>query len=172
MEWDEAQQFPASLLPKLASLGLMGIQFPEEFGGAGMSALDYCICIEELARVCPSVALSVAAHNGLCSAHLFMFGNDAQKERYLTPLAEGRMIGAWALTEAGAGSDAASMRTVARRAGGGKDGDGWVLDGSKQFITHGATGGVTVVMAVTDRAKGHRGISAFVIEQGTPGMRA
>ncbi|HUF24082.1 MAG TPA: acyl-CoA dehydrogenase family protein, partial [Vicinamibacterales bacterium] len=166
MEWDEAQQFPASLLPQLASLGLMGIQFPEDYGGAGMSALDYCICIEELARVCPSIALSVAAHNGLCSSHLFMFGSDAQKKQYVVPLAEGKMLGAWALTESGAGSDAASMRTAARR-----DGKEWVIDGSKQFITHGATGGVIVVMAVTDRAKGHRGISAFVVEQGTPGMR-
>ena len=166
MDWDEAQQFPASLLPKLASLGLMGIQFPEEFGGAGMSALDYCICIEELARVCPSISLSVAAHNGLCSAHLFMFGSEAQKKKYVVPLAEGKHLGAWGLTESGAGSDAASMRTVARR-----DGTGWIIDGSKQFITHGATGGVIVAMAVTDRAKGHRGISAFVIEQGTPGMR-
>ena len=166
MEWDEAQQFPASLLPKLASLGLMGIQFPDEYGGAGMSALDYCICIEELARVCPSIALSVAAHNGLCTAHLFMFGSEAQKQRYVAPLAEGRFLGAWGLTESGAGSDAASMRTTARR-----DGTDWVIDGSKQFITHAATGGVTVVMAVTDRAKGHRGISAFVVERGTPGMR-
>ena len=174
MEWDEAQTFPASLLPKLASLGLMGVQFPESYGGAGMSALDYCICIEELARVCPSIALSVAAHNGLCSAHLFMFGSDAQKQKYLVPLAEGRYLGAWGLTESGAGSDAASMRTVARRTRAGEDGAGedqWVLDGSKQFITHAATGGVMVVMAVTDRAKGHRGISAFVVEQGTPGMR-
>ncbi|MEX2270196.1 MAG: acyl-CoA dehydrogenase family protein [Vicinamibacterales bacterium] len=167
MAWDEAQQFPPSLLPRLASLGLMGIQLPEEYGGAGMTALDYCICIEELARVCPSIALSVAAHNGLCSGHLFMFGSEAQKKQYVVPLAEGRVLGAWALTESGAGSDAASMRTVARRAD-----NAWVIDGSKQFITHGATGGVMVVMAVTDRAKGHRGISAFVVEQGTPGMRA
>jgi alkylation response protein AidB-like acyl-CoA dehydrogenase len=166
MEWDEAQQFPESLMPKLASLGLMGIQFPEEYGGAGMSSLDYCICIEELARVCPSIALSVAAHNGLCSAHLFMFGSDAQKRQYVVPLAEGRMLGAWGLTESGAGSDAASMRTVARR-----DGPGWIIDGSKQFITHGATGGVMVVMAVTDRSKGHRGVSAFVVERGADGMR-
>jgi alkylation response protein AidB-like acyl-CoA dehydrogenase len=166
MAWDEAQAFPESLLPKLASLGLMGIQFPEEHGGAGMSALDYCICIEEIARVCPSIALSVAAHNGLCSAHLFMFGSETQKKTYLVPLAEGRMLGAWGLTESNAGSDAAGMRTAARR-----DGSGWVLDGSKQFITHAATGGVVVAMAVTDRAKGHRGISAFVIERGTPGMR-
>ena len=168
IEWDEAQTFPESLLPKLASLGLMGIQFPEQYGGAGMSALDYCIAIEEIARVCPAVALSVAAHNGLCSAHLFLFGSEAQRQKYLVPLAEGRMLGAWGLTESGAGSDAASMRTVARRDGG----DAWIIDGSKQFITHGATGGVMVVMAVTDRAKGHRGISAFVVEQGTSGMRA
>jgi len=166
MEWDEAQTFPESLLPRLAELGLMGIQLPDEYGGAGMSSLDYCICIEELARVCPSIALSVAAHNGLCSSHLFMFGSEAQKQTYLVPLAEGTFLGAWGLTESGSGSDAASMRTIARR-----DGNEWVIDGSKQFITHAATGGVMVAMAVTDRAKGHRGISAFVIEKGTPGMR-
>ena len=167
MAWDEAQRFPMDLLPRLAELGLMGIQFPEQYGGAAMSAIDYCVCIEELARVDPSIALSVAAHNGLSSAHLAMFGNDAQKKRYLVPLATGEMLGAWGLTEAGAGSDAASMRTTATR-----DGDGWVLNGSKQFCTHGAIGGVMVAMAVTDRAKGHRGISAFIIERGTAGMAA
>jgi len=167
MAWDEAQTFPMDLLPRLAELGLMGIQFPEEYGGAAMSAIDYCLCIEELARVDPSIALSVAAHNGLCSAHLAMFGDDAQKKTYLVPLATGQMLGAWGLTEAGAGSDAASMRTTATR-----DGDGWVLNGSKQFCTHGAIGGVMVAMAVTDRARGHRGISAFVIERGTAGMAA
>src|SRR5471032_3378485 len=167
MEWDEAQAFPPALLRKLAALGLMGIQFPEAFGGSGMSAVEYCICIEELARVDPSISLSVAAHNGLCAAHLFLFGTDAQKQRYLTPLAKGDVIGAWGLTEASAGSDAAAMRTTAR-----KDGDTWVINGSKQFITHGAVGGVMVVMAVTDRAKAHRGVSAFVVERGTPGMIA
>jgi len=167
MEWDEAQRFPMDLLPRLAELGLMGIQFPEEHGGAAMSAIDYCVCIEELARVDPSIALSVAAHNGLCSAHLAMFGSDAQKRQYLVPLATGQMLGAWGLTEAGAGSDAASMRTTAAR-----DGDSWVLNGSKQFCTHGAIGGVMVAMAVTDRAKGHRGISAFIVERGTAGMAA
>jgi alkylation response protein AidB-like acyl-CoA dehydrogenase len=167
MEWDEAQQFPMDLLPKLAALGLTGIQFPEQYGGAGMSALDYCICIEELARVDPAIALSVAAHNGLCSAHIAMFGSDAQKDRYLTPLARGEMLGAWGLTEADAGSDAASMRTTAVR-----QGTCWVLNGAKSFCTHGRIGGVMVAMAVTDRARGHRGISAFVIEQGTPGMSA
>jgi len=166
MAWDEAQTFPMALLPRLAELGLMGIQFPETFGGAGMSAVDYCICIEELARVDPSIALSVAAHNGLCTAHLAMFGSDAQKQRWLGPLVRGEMLGAWGLTEAGAGSDAAGMKTTARR-----DGDRWVINGSKQFITHGTIGGVMVVMAVTDRTKGHRGISAFLVDAGTPGMR-
>ena len=167
MEWDEAQHFPMELLPKLAALGLMGIQFPEQYGGSAMSPVDYCICIEELARVCPAIALSVAAHNGLCTSHIRMFGTEAQKERYLPRLVKGEVLGAWGLTEAGAGSDAAGMRTTATRQGG-----DWVIDGSKNFITHGRIGGVMVVMAVTDRMKGHRGISAFVVEHGTPGMRA
>jgi alkylation response protein AidB-like acyl-CoA dehydrogenase len=164
-EWDEAQHFPRELIAKLAALGLMGIQLPERHGGSGMSAIDYCLCIEELARVDPSVALSVAAHNGLCTAHLFMFGNDAQRERYVVPLARGEQIGAWGLTEAGAGSDAAGMRTSASG-----DGGDWVLNGAKTFITHGRVGDVMVVMAVTDRTRGPKGISAFVVEQGTPGM--
>ncbi|HXG54821.1 MAG TPA: acyl-CoA dehydrogenase [Vicinamibacterales bacterium] len=167
MEWDEAQHFPMDLLPKLAALGLMGIQFPESYGGSGLSAVDYCICIEELARVCPAIALSVAAHNGLCAAHLSMFGNDAQKTQYLPRLVTGEVLGAWGLTEASAGSDAAGMRTTASRTP-----DGWVLNGSKTFITHGKIGGVMVVMAVTDREKKHRGISAFVLEHGTKGMSA
>ncbi len=149
MTWDEAQGFPRELWPRLGALGLTGIQIPESYGGAGMSAVDYCICIEELARVDPSIALSVAAHNGLAAAHLNMFGSEAQRERYLVPLAKGQVLGAWALTEASAGSDAAAMRTTARR-----DGDGWVLNGSKQFITHGTIGGTLVVMAVTDREQG------------------
>jgi alkylation response protein AidB-like acyl-CoA dehydrogenase len=167
MEWDESQHFPMELLPKLADLGLMGIQFPEEYGGSAMSAVEYCICIEELARVCPAIALSIAAHNGLCTSHIAMFGNEAQKNRFLPRLVRGEVLGAWGLTEAGAGSDAASMRTTAAR-----QGQCWVLNGSKSFITHGSIGGVMVVMAVTDRTKGHRGISAFVVEHGTPGMRA
>jgi alkylation response protein AidB-like acyl-CoA dehydrogenase len=167
MEWDEAQHFSPELLPKLAALGLMGIQFSEEYGGAGMSAVDYCICIEELARVDPAIALSVAAHNGLCSAHIGMFGTQAQKTHYLPRLVTGEVLGAWGLTESQAGSDAAGMRTTAVR-----QGTCWVLNGSKTFITHGAIGGVMVVMAVTDRAKGNRGISAFVLEHGTPGMSA
>ncbi len=167
MEWDEAQHFPMELLPKLADLGLTGIQFPEEYGGAAMSAVDYCICIEELARVCPAIALSVAAHNGLCTAHIAMFGNDAQKSEYLPRLVGGKVLGAWGLTESNAGSDAAGMRTMAAR-----QGDYWVLNGAKSFITNGSIGGVMVVIAVTDRTTGHRGISAFIVEHGTPGMRA
>jgi len=166
-EWDEAQQFPPALLSKLAELGLMGIQFPETYGGAAMSSVDYCICIEELARVDPSVCLSVAAHNGLGAAHVFMFGTEEQKQQYLVPLVRGRHLAAWGLTEASSGSDAVAMQTKATR-----DGDGWVLDGTKQFITHGRTGDVIVVMAVTSRAKGSRGISAFIVERGTPGFRA
>jgi alkylation response protein AidB-like acyl-CoA dehydrogenase len=167
MEWDETQHFPMELLPKLAALGLMGIQFDEKYGGSGMTAVDYCICIEELARVCPAIALSVAAHNGLCTAHLNMFGSDAQKDHYLPRLVKGEVLGAWGLTEASAGSDAASMRTTATR-----QGDCWVLNGAKTFITHGRIGGVMVVMAVSDRTRGNRGISAFVLEHGTAGMSA
>src|SRR5262249_49902936 len=163
-EWDQEQHFPIELMPKLAALGLLGIQFPEEYGGAGLSALDYCICLEELARVDPGVALSVAPHNGLCAAHIFRFGNDAQKQKYLAPLARGERIGAWGLTESTSGSDAAGMRTVATRAGA-----CWVLNGSKTFTTHGRVGDVIVVMAVTNRAAGTKGISAFIVGRGTPG---
>jgi alkylation response protein AidB-like acyl-CoA dehydrogenase len=166
-EWDEAQHFPAELMPRLASLGLLGIQWPEEYGGAGMSAIDYCLCIEELARVDPSVALSVAAHNGLCSAHIAMFGSETQKQTYLVPLARGQKIGAWALTESSSGSDAGGLRTTAAR-----DGDGWVVNGSKAFTTHGRVGDILVAMAITDRAAGSKGISAFIVERGTPGMTA
>src|SRR5919204_496404 len=165
MEWDQAQHFPSELVPKLAALGLMGIQFPEEYGGAGLSGIDYCICIEELARIDPAVALSVAAHNGLCSAHIFMFGTEEQKQRFLTPLARGDKIGAWGLTESTSGSDAAGMRTTATRAGA-----CWVINGAKTFTTHGRVGQIMVVMAVTNRGAGSKGVSAFIVEHGTPGM--
>jgi len=164
-EWDEAQHFPSEVMPALAGLGLLGIQIPEEYGGAGLTAVDYCICIEELARVDPGLALSVAAHNGLCSAHILMFGTEDQKRTFLVPLARGEKIGAWGLTESTSGSDAAGMRTNAVRAG-----DCWVLNGSKTFTTHGRVGHVMVTMAVTDRAVGAKGISAFIVEHGTPGM--
>jgi alkylation response protein AidB-like acyl-CoA dehydrogenase len=165
--WDEAQHFPMALLPRLADLGLMGIQLPEAYGGAAMSAVDYCVCIEALARVDPAIALSVAAHNGLAAAHLAMFGTDAQKDTWLGPLARGEYLGAWGLTEAGAGSDAASLRTTATR-----EGEAWRLQGAKTFTTHGNICGVMVAMAVTDATRGARGISAFIVPAGTPGMRA
>lgn len=165
MAWDEAQHFPSELVPRLAHLGLMGIQIPEEYGGSGMSAVDYCICIEELARVDPSVALLVAAHNGLCTAHIFLVGSEAQRRRYVEPLARGDQIGAWALTEPQSGSDAAALQTRASR----EDGL-WAIDGSKVFTTHGRVGHVLVVMAVTDRAAGRHGITAFIVERGTPGF--
>jgi len=167
MGWDEAQAFPAELWRRMAALGLTGIQVPDEYGGAGMSAVAYCICLEELARVDPSVSLSVAAHNGLAVAHISLFGNEAQKREFLVPLAEGKKIGGWALTEANSGSDAAAMRTQARR-----DGRHWILTGTKQFITHGAIADTLVVTAVTDREQGAKGISAFIVPRGTPGLRA
>ncbi len=165
-EWDDAQHFPVELLPRLGALGLMGIQCPEAYGGAAMSSVDYCICIEELARVDPSVCLSVAAHNGLGAAHIAAFGTEEQKQQYLVPLAKGEKLAAWGLTEASAGSDAAAMRTTAIR-----DGDQWLINGTKQFITHGRYGDLIVVMVVTNKAKGNRGISAFIVERGTPGFR-
>ena len=165
-DWDDAQEFPAGLIPKLAALGLMGIQFPEEYGGAAMSPIDYCICIEELARVDPSVCLSIAAHNGLGTAHIAAFGTEEQKRKYLVPLARGEQLAAWGLTEASSGSDAAAMRTTAVR-----DGDYWVINGSKQFITNPKSGHLIVVMAVTSRGKGSRGITAFIVEKGTAGFR-
>ena len=167
MTWDESQHFPTDLLPKLAGLGLMGIQFPDHYGGAGMSAVDYCICIEELARVDPSVSLSVAAHNGLGAAHISMFATEEQKQKYLVPLAKGEKLAAWGLTEPGSGSDAAAMRTTAV-----KDGACWVLNGSKMFITHGTSADTLVIMAVTDKSKGAKGISTFILERGMGGLLA
>ncbi len=164
-EWDQDQHFPSELVPKLAALGLLGIQFPEQYGGAGMTPLDYCICIEEIARVDPAIALSIAAHNGLCSSHIALFGTEAQKQKYLVPLARGEKIGAWGLTESTSGSDSAGMRTTAARAG-----SCWVLNGSNTFTTHGRVCDVMVAMAVTDRSAGTKGISAFIVEKGTPGF--
>ncbi len=168
MTWDEAQCFPRELWPRLGALGLTGIQMPEHYGGAGMSAVDYCICIEELARVDPSIALSIAAHNGSGGgAPQHVRHGGAARDGISCPLAKGQVIGAWGLTEASAGSDAAAMRTTARLEAG-----EWVLNGSKQFITHGTIGGTLVAMAVTDREQGSRGISAFVLERGTKGLSA
>ncbi len=167
LEWDEAQHFPVELRPKLAELGLLGIIFPEEYGGAGMGYVEYATIIEELGRVCGAVGLSVAAHNSLCSNHIYTFGNEAQKQKYLMPLAQGESFGAWGLTEAEAGSDASGTRTNAV-----KDGDGWIVNGSKNFITHAISCSTLVAVAVTDKTKGSRGISAFIFDKTMDGFRS
>jgi alkylation response protein AidB-like acyl-CoA dehydrogenase len=166
-EWDEKQEFPRDVFTRLGELGLMGVVWPAEYGGSGLSTLDYAIVMEELARVDAGVALSVAAHNSLCSGHIFLAGSEEQKKRFLVPLARGEKVGCWGLTENSAGSDAGGTRTTGVR-----DGDGWVLNGSKTFITNGRIADTAVVMAVTDRTKGKKGISAFVVERGTRGFRA
>jgi hypothetical protein len=165
MEWDEAQQFPLDLLKQLGELGFLGILVDEKYGGAGLGYTEYAIIVEELAKVDPSIALSVAAHNGLCTNHISLFANEEQKNKYLPDLTSGNIIGAWGLTEPGSGSDSVAMSTTAV-----KDGDYYILNGSKNFITHGATAKTVVVMAVTDKSKGKKGISAFIIEKGTPGF--
>ena len=166
-EWDEKQEFPREVFTKLGELGLMGVVWPEEYGGSGMSTMDYTVVMEELARADAGVALSVAAHNSLCSGHIFLAGTEEQKRTFLAPLARGEKVGCWGLTESGAGSDAGGTRTTAVR-----DGAGWVLNGSKTFITNGRVADTAVVMAVTDRSKGKKGISAFVVERGTKGFRS
>jgi alkylation response protein AidB-like acyl-CoA dehydrogenase len=166
MEWDEASHFPLEIMPKLGDMGLLGVIFPEEYGGAGLGYLEYVIAIEELARVDGSVGIIVAAHNSLCSNHIFKFGSEAQKKKYLSPLAQGKHIGAWSLTEPGAGSDAGGTRTTARR-----DGHFWVLNGAKTFTTNGHYADTCVAMAVTDKEKGSHGISAFILEKGMPGFK-
>src|SRR6266700_3807889 len=165
LEWDEAQHFPIELQPKLAELGLTGILFPEEYGGAGMGYVEYATVIEELSRVDGSVGISVAAHTSLCSNHIYEFGSEEQKQKYLVPLARGERLGAWGLTEPGAGSDASGTRTAAVR----KDG-GWIVNGSKNFITHAIHADTCVAFASTDRAKHSKGITAFVFEKGMKGF--
>src|SRR5436190_16223039 len=166
LEWDEAQHFPIELQPKLAELGLLGVLFPEEYGGADLGYIEYATAIEELSRVDGSVGLIVAAHNSLCSNHIFKFGTETQKQKYLSPLAQGKKIGAWSLTEPEAGSDAGGTRTVATR-----HAQHWVLNGAKTFTTNGHYADVCVAMAVTDKSKNSHGISAFIIEKGTPGFK-
>jgi alkylation response protein AidB-like acyl-CoA dehydrogenase len=167
MEWDESQHFPEELRPHLAELGLMGVLFPEEYGGAGMGYIEYATIIEEIARVDGSVGLSVAAHNSLCSNHIYMFGSEEQKQKYLVPLAQGESFGAWGLTESQAGSDSAGTRTNAVRGNG-----GWKVNGSKNFITHAIACHTCVAVAVTDKEKGNRGISAFIFDKSMEGFRA
>ncbi|HEY8459417.1 MAG TPA: acyl-CoA dehydrogenase family protein, partial [Blastocatellia bacterium] len=167
MEWDEAQRLPRELFKKMGELGLMGVIFPEEYGGAGMGYVEYATIIEEIARIDGSIGLSVAAHNSLCTNHIFQYGNEEQRQKYVTPLARGEKLGAWGLTEPGSGSDASGMKTTALR----RDG-GWVINGSKNFTTHGISADVCVALAITNREMRSRGISAFVIERGTKGFIA
>ena len=166
MEWDEASHFPVEIMPKLAEMGLLGVIFPEQYGGAGLGYIEYVLAIEELSRVDGSVGIIVAAHNSLCSNHIFKFGTEAQKQKYLVPLAQGKRIGAWSLTEPEAGSDAGGTRTTARR-----DGDHWLINGAKTFTTNGHYADICVAMAVTDKSRNSHGISAFIVEQGTPGFK-
>ena len=164
---DETQEFPFDIFKKLAALGLTGVTFPTEYGGSGMSMVDYTIVLEEIARVDPGVCLSVAAHNGLPCNHIYLEGTEEQKRKYLVPLAKGEKMGTWSLTEPTAGSDAGGTRTRAER-----DGDSFVLNGSKTFATHGSIADIAVVFAVTDAAAGkHGGISAFILEKGMAGFR-
>lgn len=167
MEWDESQHFFDELRPQLAELGLMGVIFPEEYGGSGMGYVEYSTIIEELGRVCGSVGLSVAAHNSLCSNHIYTFGSEEQKQKYLVPLAQGESWGAWGLTEAQAGSDASGTRTTAVRENG-----GWKVNGSKNFITHAIACETLVAVAVTDKEKGNKGISAFIFDKAMEGFRS
>lgn len=167
MEWDEQQHFPKELFHKMGELGLMGILVPEEYGGAGLGYYEYMTAIIEVAKVCGSVGLSMAAHNSLCTGHIMMFGNEEQKKKYLPKLASGEWIGAWGLTEANTGSDAMRMQCVAK-----KDGDHWVINGAKNWITHGISGEVAVVLARTGELLDSHGITAFIVERGTPGFKA
>jgi alkylation response protein AidB-like acyl-CoA dehydrogenase len=165
--WDEHSEFPLEVVQKLGEMGLMGVIFPPELGGAGLGYVDYALAVEELSAVDGSIGIIVASHNSLCTNHIFVAGNEAQKSKYIPLLASGKWLGAWGLTEPGSGSDAASARTTAVRNGG-----NWILNGNKTFITNGHYADVSVIIAVTDRSKGTRGLSAFLVEKGTPGFRA
>ena len=167
MEWDEAQHFPVDVMKKLGELGFLGVLVPEEYGGSGLGYQEYITIITEIGKVCGSIGLSLAAHNSLCTGHIMYFGNEEQKQKYLTKLATGEYIGAWGLTEPNTGSDAGRMKCVAV-----KDGDHYVLNGTKNFITHGKSGDVAVVIARTGELLDSHGMTAFVVERGTPGFSA
>ncbi len=167
MEWDETQEFPVHVFKKLGELGLMGVFIPEEYGGSGFGYFEYITVVSEIAKVCGSIGLSVAAHNSLCTGHIYYHGSEEQKKKYLPKLASAEWIGAWGLTETGTGSDAGGMNTTAVL-----DGDHWVLNGSKNFITHGKSGDVAVVIARTGEKGASNGTSAFIVEKGTPGFSA
>jgi alkylation response protein AidB-like acyl-CoA dehydrogenase len=167
MRWDEASEFPLEVVKKLGEMGLMGAIFPVELGGSGLGYVDYALAVEELSAVDGSIGIIVASHNSLCTNHIFVAGNDEQRRKYIPPLASGKWLGAWGLTEPGSGSDAGSARTAAVRRG-----SNWVLNGNKTFITNGHYADISVIIAVTDKGQGTRGLSAFVVEKGTPGFRA
>lgn len=166
MKWDEEQIFPVDLFRKMGELGLMGVLVPQEYGGAGLSYTEYVTVISEIGKMCGSIGLSVAAHNSLCTGHILQFGNEEQKKKYLPKLASGQWIGAWGLTEANTGSDAMRMKCVAR-----KEGEYWIINGTKNWITHGITGDVAVVLVRTGELLDSHGITAFIVERGTPGFR-
>lgn len=166
MEWDESQEFPTQLFRDMGKLGFMGVLVPEEYGGAGLSYFEYVHVIQEIAKVCGSIGLSVAAHNSLCTGHIMNFGNEEQKKKYLPGLASGESLGAWGLTEPNTGSDAGNMKCVAR-----KEGDEWVINGTKNWITHGISGDVAVVMTRTGDARAKNNSTAFIVERGTPGFQ-
>ena len=166
LRWDEASEFPADVVRQLGQMGLMGVIFPVEYGGSGLGYVDYVLAIEELSAVDGSVGIIVAAHNSLCTNHIFLAGNEVQRRKYIPKLASGEWLGAWGLTEPGSGSDASAARTTAIRKG-----DNWVLNGNKTFITNAHYADVAVVIAVTDRTQGTHGLSAFLVEKGTPGFR-
>ncbi len=166
MEWDEAQIFPVETMKEMGKLGLLGVLVPEEYGGAGLGYFEYITAIIEITKVCSSVGLSMAAHNSLCTGHILQFGNESQKKNWLPKLATGEWIGAWGLTEANTGSDAMRMQCVAKQ-----DGDYWVINGSKNWITHGISGDVAVVLVRTGELLDSNGITAFVVERGTPGFK-
>ncbi|MBK8684417.1 MAG: acyl-CoA dehydrogenase family protein [Chitinophagaceae bacterium] len=167
MEWDESQEFPVEVFRKLGELGLMGVLIPTELGGSGMGYFEYVTVVSEIAKVCGSIGLSVAAHNSLCTNHIYKFGSEAIKQKYIPKLASGEWIGAWGLTEANTGSDAGNMRCVAV-----KEGNEWVINGTKNWITHGKTGDVAVVLCRTGEPRSKNNITAFAIEKGTPGFSA
>ena len=166
-EWDETQEFPVPLFKKLGELGLMGVLVPTEYQGSGFGYLEYVTAISEISKIDGSIGLSVAAHNSLCTGHILQFGNESQKNRWLPKLASAEWIGAWGLTEANTGSDAGNMRTVAK-----KEGSNWVINGAKNFITHGNTGDIAVVIARTGETGDSHGMTAFVVERGTEGFSA
>ena len=166
MEWDESQHFPAEIMHAMGKLGLMGVMVPEEYGGAGMGYIEYILIIEEIARVCGSIGLSLAAHNSLCTGHILAFGNEEQKKAYLPKLASGEWIGSWGLTEANTGSDAANMQCTAT-----PDGTDWILNGTKNWITHGISSNITVVVARTGAPREKNNASVFVVLRGTPGFK-